>query len=156
MKRPADVSSLLTTLLSGQPIGRRLRESAVWRVWDKAVGEPIASKARPVAFRDGVLTVSVISGPWLQQLSFLKQQLIEAVNSALGEPLVEEMYLKAGRMPAASAPRQPAPRSAGRELSQSEYERITLEASAIPDEELRCAFIRCHAAWISTTPSSGS
>ena len=59
MGRPTDICSLLPALFDGNQLGRRLKESAIWRLWERAVGGQIAAKARPVAFRDGVLTVTV-------------------------------------------------------------------------------------------------
>lgn len=151
MKKPADLSTLLPTLFSGKPLGMRLRESAVWRVWDGAVGPQIAAKARPVALREGVLTVAVSSSPWLQQLGFLRQQLIAAVNGALGEELVKEIYLKAGTFSPPAPPRCPPPRPS-RPLTPEERARIEGEAAAIPDEALRAAVIRCHLTWARTMP----
>lgn len=148
MKSPSELSSLLPTLFTGKPLGKRLRESAIWRVWDQAVGQPIASKARPAAFREGTLTVVVTSAPWMQQLGFLKRQILEAVNGALGEELVIEIYLKAGR-PTPPPPPVPPPRRTARHLTPDELARIEQEASAIPDEELRAAFIRFQATWLS-------
>lgn len=148
MKSPSELSSFLPTLFTGKPLSKRFRESAIWRVWDKAVGQPLASKARPAAFREGVLTVVVSSAPWMQQLGFLKRQIIESVNSALGEDLVTEIYLKAGR-PIPSPPPLRPPRRPARHLTTEELTRIEQEASAIPDEELRAAFTRFYTTWLS-------
>ena len=151
MKSPSELSSLLPTLFTGNPLGRRFKESAIWRVWDHAVGEPIASKARPAAFREGVLTVSVTSAPWMQQLGFLKRQLMEAVNKALGEELITEIYLKAGRPSPVTTPPPAPPRRLHRQLTPEEITRVEQEASIIPDDELRAAFIHCHISWLSST-----
>ena len=155
MKSPSEISSFLPTLFSGKPLGKRLRESAIWRIWDQAVGEPIASKARPAAFREGVLTVAVSSAPWMQQLGFLKQQMIEAVNRALGEDLVTDIYLKAGRI-APPPPPLPPTRRPARQLTPEEQARIEQEAASIPDEELRAAFTSFHTTWLSTFRRSGT
>jgi hypothetical protein len=149
MGRPVDVTSLLPTFFSGKPLGQRLREAGVWRVWDHAVGERIAARARPVAFRDGVLTVAVSSAPWMQQLGFLKGQMIEAVNRALGEELVTDIYLKAGTVPPATRIAQPAVRHS-RQLTPEEQSRIERTSSGIEDGELRGAFAGCYAAWLRT------
>jgi len=152
MKKPSELSALLPTLFADKPLGKRLRESVIWRVWDRSVGQQIASKARPVAFREGTLTVVVSSSPWMQQLGFLKQQMMDALNSALGETMITTIYLKAG----ITAPTLP-PRASHRPtrcLTPQEETRIAQEATAIPDEELRAAFIRCRAAWLRTTPEN--
>ena len=95
MKRPAPVADLMAAIFRGKPAEKRLEEGRIWLVWDAAVGRQIAAKARPVSFRDGTLTVAVVSAPWMQQLTFLKRGLQERLNAALGEPLVTDIYLRA-------------------------------------------------------------
>ena len=68
----------------------------VWRLWDEAVGETIASNARPAAFKGKLLIVHVISATWIHQLQFLKNDLIAKLNDALGKPLVEKIKFKIG------------------------------------------------------------
>ena len=103
MKRPAPVSELLAAAFHGKPAEKRLKEGKIWLIWDAAVGPQIAGRARPVSFRDGILTVAVASAPWMQQLTFLKTGMIEKLNGRLGCELVREIYLKAG-LPESSPP----------------------------------------------------
>jgi hypothetical protein len=88
----------------------------------------------------------------MQQLGFLKRQIMEAVNGALGEDLVTEIYLKAGRI-SPPPPPLPPPRRPARHLTREELARIEQDALAIPDEELRAAFIRFHTIWLKTSTS---
>lgn len=140
MKRPAPVSDLLGAFLRGTPAEKRLSEGRIWLVWDEAVGARIALHAQPAAFRDGTLTLSVDSAPWMQQLTYLKRELITKVNEALDEDLVQEIYMKAGqiRKPAAAiaAPRK------RRELSAEELALIKEQAESVTDPELRAVFER--------------
>jgi predicted nucleic acid-binding Zn ribbon protein len=68
----------------------------VWRLWDEAVGETIASNARPAAFKGKLLIVHVISSTWIHQLQFMKIDLITKLNDALGQPLLEDIKFKIG------------------------------------------------------------
>jgi len=140
MKRPAPVSDLLGAFLRGTPAEKRLSEGRIWLVWDEAVGARIALHAQPAAFRDGTLTLSVDSAPWMQQLTYLKRELISKVNEALDEDLVQEIYMKAGqiRKPAVSTT---APRKR-RELSAEELTLIKEQAESVTDPELRAVFER--------------
>jgi predicted nucleic acid-binding Zn ribbon protein len=140
MKRPAPVSDLLGAFLRGTPAEKRLSEGRIWLVWDEAVGARIALHAQPAAFRDGTLTLSVDSAPWMQQLTYLKRELISKVNEALDEDLVQEIYMKAGqiRKPAVSTA---APRKR-RELSAEELALIKEQAESVTDPELRAVFER--------------
>lgn len=137
--QPTAIAGLLGEIFRGKPVEKRLREGKIWLVWDAAVGEQIAAKARPINFRDGVLTVVVSNAPWMQQLNFMKKGLIDKINAATGEELVREIFLKAGK------PEQPAqaptPRKkTERPLTAEEHELITRETSSIDDKELREAF----------------
>jgi predicted nucleic acid-binding Zn ribbon protein len=95
-KEPAPLGAILGSLFAGTPLGVRLKESRIWLLWDETVGPTVAAKAQPVNFRDGILTVAVTSAPWLQQLTFMKRQLVSQLNEACGEQLVQEIFLKAG------------------------------------------------------------
>ncbi|GFO60898.1 hypothetical protein GMST_32230 [Geomonas silvestris] len=140
MKRPAALSDLLRAFLSGTPAEKRLYEGRIWLVWDQAVGERIASHAQPSAYREGTLTVTVDSAPWMQQLTYLKKELIAKVNDELGQEMVREIYMKAGRIapPAQKKPHVPK----RRELSDVEATEITEQTASISDPELRTVLER--------------
>jgi predicted nucleic acid-binding Zn ribbon protein len=59
--------------------------AAAQAVWAGAVGERIAAQARPVAERDGLLTVACASATWAQELDLLSAELLESLSSALPE-----------------------------------------------------------------------
>ncbi len=63
----------------------------VQEVWEGTVGEVIAQAARPTGERGGVLTVTCSAAVWAQELTLMGTQLLEGVNSALGEDLVHEL-----------------------------------------------------------------
>jgi predicted nucleic acid-binding Zn ribbon protein len=141
MTRPATIADLLSSVFQGQPAGKRLREGKIWTVWESAVGPQIALHARPVAFRDNTLTVAVDSAPWMQQLNFLKKQLVEKLNNRLDEALVAEIYFKAGTVaPPTSAP-QP-PQKPLKTLSLAEEAHIAALTAPIVDEELRSSLAK--------------
>ena len=139
MRRPAAVADLLSAILRGTPAEKRLREGEIWLVWESAVGSRIASHTSPAAFRDGTLTVAVDSAPWMQQLSFMKKELIAKVNEQLGEEMVQELYLKAGKV-AAQVPAEKPWTVKHRELSAEERALIAEQTQAVADPELRAVF----------------
>lgn len=139
MRRPAAVADLLGAILRGTPAEKRLKEGRIWLVWESAVGSRIASHAAPAAFRDGTLTLTVDSAPWMQQLSFLKRELIAKVNGELGEDLVKDLYMKGGRVKAAAPAEKPAPVKR-RELSDEEQAWIAEQSVSVTDPDLRAVF----------------
>ena len=146
MPRPQGVSDLLASVFGGKPAARLLREIAIWQVWDEVVGPQVARRARPSSIRDGVLTVTVASGPWLQQLTFLKGEIITRLNEKIGDDLVREIYLKAGNpQPAKRLP--PAKQPPSRPLTNEEEQLIDRQVAQIGDNELRdelAALMRRH------------
>jgi predicted nucleic acid-binding Zn ribbon protein len=152
MKRPAPIGDLLTDAFSGAPIQKRLREAKIWQVWAETVGPQIASKAEPLAIRDGVLTIRVASSPWLQQLSFMKPDLMEHLNRAVGEPLVTDLFFKVGKP--AQINKEPAPReTASRPLSPGEEQWLCQQTEGVNDPELRQAFRALLARHLADRPS---
>jgi hypothetical protein len=141
MPCPMAIADLLAGTLQGKPVEKRLEEGKIWLVWTAAVGKQIAGKARPVSFRDGILTVVVSSPPWMQQLTFLKKGMIDTLNERLGRELVRDIYLKAGGREASPPPPR-TPRLPVKPLSPAELDLIDKQTECIGDPELRTAFVK--------------
>jgi predicted nucleic acid-binding Zn ribbon protein len=139
MRRPAAIGDLLSAILRGTPAEIRLKEGRIWVVWESAVGSRIALHAQPIAFREGTLTLAVDSAPWMQQLNFLKRELVAKVNGELGEELVKDIHLKAGKI-AVAAPVEKPWIAKRRELTGEERALIAEQAAAVSDPELRAVF----------------
>lgn len=136
MPRPATVADLLAVVFSGTPTEKRLKEGKIWLVWDSAVGKQIAGRARPVSFRDGTLTVAVESAPWMQQLTFLKKGIMEKLNARLGEEVVREIYLKAGKPEQVPSRKMPG-KCCARPLLAEERQKIAEQTDSVTDPDLR-------------------
>jgi hypothetical protein len=68
----------------------------VWSLWDAAVGDVIAKNTRPEAFKGKLLLINVNSSAWMHQLQFLKKDIIDKINTALGKELVQDIKFKIG------------------------------------------------------------
>lgn len=139
-KRPKGSPERISKLLAGSglnpELGARLKDLAIWESWDQAVGPAIAARTRPLRLVGGVLTVAVASGPWMQQLSFMKTELRDRINTTLGEDRVREIALKAGRIQQDTGILK-AERPAPRPLSPYQQDQITRQVSDLEDSELR-------------------
>jgi hypothetical protein len=151
MKRPQPISALLESVFAGKPAQKRLREAQAWQFWEEAVGSHIASKATPVAFRDGTLTVRVSGSAWMQQLSLMKRDIISHLNDAIGFPLVHDLFFRQGTIqkeevePAAGGVQK-------RPLSDAEIQQLRERTKAIADPELRAAFITLFSSQLAVSP----
>ncbi len=70
--------------------------AAIQGCWREALGERVAAEARPIRERDGVVTVECRAATWAQELDLMQDELVERLNSALGEPRVAGLRLIVG------------------------------------------------------------
>ena len=96
LKQAVPLGEVISTALATRIQGKNTELLQVWQNWDAAVGQVIADNARPAAVKGNILLVHVNSSPWLHQLQFLKKDIINKVNTALGENLIEEIKFKIG------------------------------------------------------------
>ncbi len=66
----------------------------VWDIWAEAVGDTIAQNAKPDAFKKDILIVSVNNSVLVQQLHFVKKDLIEHINEIIGKKVVGDIKFR--------------------------------------------------------------
>ena len=153
MKRPQLIAALLESVFAGKPVQKRIREARAWQFWEEAVGSHIASKAAPVAFREGTLTVMVASSAWMQQLSLMKLDIISQLNSAIGESMVTDIFFKQGTVQV-KIEAQPERAVQKRTLTAAEKQQLLESTSGVTDPELREAFISLFSSQLAVSPRS--
>ncbi|TWI71793.1 uncharacterized protein DUF721 [Desulfobotulus alkaliphilus] len=97
-KRFTHISTALNTTL--EPFRSRYSRGnfqEIWASWEAAVGPEIAKNAKPTAFRDGCLLVSVSCSVWMQHLQFLKSDITERINTTYGSPIIRDIRLRMGQ-----------------------------------------------------------
>ena len=96
MDKPAPLGGVLQDVLKASNIDVDLQLYRLWEQWADLVGTTIAQNARPAAIKGKLLLVNVSSAPWMQQLQYLKPELMEKLNSAFGREAVEDIRFKIG------------------------------------------------------------
>ncbi|HEX9079821.1 MAG TPA: DUF721 domain-containing protein [Desulfuromonadaceae bacterium] len=139
MRFPQPLSALLNEGLQGLGLAERLREADIWRVWPEVVGPAISSRARPLRIIGGALTVAVSSGPWMQELTFLKGMIREKLNGRLGAEVIREIVLTSGRVEK-EALATTDETSRRRRLTARQLAFIDEQSAAIADPEVRAEF----------------
>jgi hypothetical protein len=88
--------------------------------WHRIAGHAIAENSRPIAFRNGTLTILASTDCWALQLRGLSAELRERINSFLGLPVVARVSAryKSGFEAAARPEVDVAPPGRNSELSQ--------------------------------------
>ncbi|MGC8718734.1 MAG: DUF721 domain-containing protein [Thermodesulforhabdaceae bacterium] len=70
--------------------------------WEDVVGPQIASRARPVKFRKGVLTVHVYDSIWKHHLELHKEEILQKINARAKSEPVTRIVFKVGELPSES------------------------------------------------------
>ena len=87
----------MESLLAGYELTDEIRALRLVVDWRDLVGERFAARTSPDGLSKRVLWVRVSNSAWLQELSFLKAQLLANISAALGEPrLVDDVRFHLG------------------------------------------------------------
>jgi hypothetical protein len=80
-------------LLRGMARGLRNAHPEIWANWPTIVGPEVSRRAVPKSYRKKTLVIAVGSSAWLQELSFLKTQLLDRFADAVGPEVVKNIRL---------------------------------------------------------------
>ncbi len=93
---PTRLGDVLRVALARLPHAQQLADYALWAKWDAVVGPTLAAHAQPRRLRRGILLVAVDSSAWMLELQFLKQDLTQRLNAALGRRVVRDLFVVLG------------------------------------------------------------
>jgi predicted nucleic acid-binding Zn ribbon protein len=96
LREPVALGRLLDKVLDAHRRQRNDPLSRIWEQWQPSVGLSVAANTRPVSLKGGCLLVCVSSSVWLQELQFLKNNLVDRLNALLEEELVHDIRFKIG------------------------------------------------------------
>jgi len=106
MAQPERAGKILDRLATKMGIASRLESEKAVVLWEEAVGKNIARRAKAVSIRNRILFVVVQNSAWLQELSLLKEGIIEKVNSLVGKEVVKDIVFRIGN-PGKESPHGP-------------------------------------------------
>lgn len=82
-ERPEPLGDALRRYLDQQGLAKRVGQATALEAWPGVVGPAVAAAARPLAvMADGTLIVAVRSSAWMNELSLMERDLLEALNRA--------------------------------------------------------------------------
>lgn len=94
---PKPVSDLLSAAFSGQPeAARKMDEARALQAWPALVGECVARFSTAEKLRGDVLIVRVADPLWMQQLGFLKPELLQKFRASFPRLGVRDIYFVRG------------------------------------------------------------
>jgi hypothetical protein len=90
------ISEILLSVLKKRGMASKIEENALLRLWPKAVGPQIILHTKADAVRNGVFFVKTISSVWVQQLHFMKEEILQKLNQLAGKNVVKDIRFSVG------------------------------------------------------------
>jgi hypothetical protein len=137
MKKPKSVRSVVDETLRALGIDAPIKSYSLFNAWREIVGKTIALQTQPRSLRNQILFVDVSHSTWIQQLQFLKPQLLEKLNAFLGEPSIRDIRFRLGKISPPSPPSSPSPVWSKEHLDKGTLDRMDELLGGIEDEEMR-------------------
>ena len=140
--RPArleKMGDILQKVLRKHRIPVQTADQGLRKTWMDAVGPKIAAYTRPEAVRRNVLFIKVANSVWMQQLHFLKQDILEKINRANAQNPIQNIFLSLDEtaVPAPETKSPQAPEQGASALRSRDRILIEKSVAAIADAELR-------------------
>lgn len=132
------MGDFLQKVLQKKKILLDLVDHRILDVWKRAVGPQISANTNPFKFKNNTLFVSVSSPAWMQQLRFMKQEIMDKVNLEWEKEEIKNIYFSVGDIN--HAPAKPADRPIDfslHPLKERDKRLIRENLSKIDDEELK-------------------
>lgn len=107
----------------------------IQEVWKETVGVHIAKKTYADGIRNGIVYVNVETSAWMQELTFMKPEILKRLNEVLPAPGVKDIRFKLGKM-------QPVENNSDADMVPlTEAERILIEkqTAGIKDTDIRAS-----------------
>lgn len=89
--RTTTVGNVINDLCRSWGIEKRLKEYNAISQWPQIVGDRIAKEARPLYVKGGKLFLYVEKAVWRNELTFMKKDIIQKMNRAVGAPLIRDI-----------------------------------------------------------------
>ena len=98
------LGDILFPLLKRRGLSYKIEENKLLKLWPDAVGKKISQQTKPEAFRNSTLFVKTTSPIWIQQLHFIKEEIILRVNTLYGKNIVKEIRFSIGHISEDNSP----------------------------------------------------
>jgi len=131
------IDEVLTRVLKRKGIPVTFADPGLRDIWIKAVGPSIAAHSQAVSIKRNILFVKVTSPLWMQQLHFLKGEILERLKDLLNGPPLRDIRFSVGNIPTPSKTVPPLTVLPQDLLRERDKNIIAHSLAAIADPELR-------------------
>lgn len=133
------IDDILHKALKKHHIPLKTVDRRLQNVWFQAVGPRIAAQTYPDSIKKTILFVKVANASWMQQLHFMKQDILEKFNHLHQQDPVSNIFFTIGEINAPAAKKKDPflPADEMPALKARDKKMIEKSLAAIADEELR-------------------
>lgn len=139
--RPAKLISLGDVLqkeLKKRGIPVQFEDTRLRDIWEEAVGPVVAAQTRAESIKKHTLNVKVASSVWMQQLHFLRDDILQKVNRILTNDPIQKIKFTVGEIPVRSSEeKKPTGRETMSSLKERDKRMIEETTARLNDTELR-------------------
>ncbi len=138
-RKPSWIAPILKAMAKDMGLEAGMDLYALQSQWQTIVGPSLAPHTYPQAIQHKVLNLQVDSAPWMHELAFLKADILQKVNQALGKTAIQSIRLKmAPVVPLSTLPQTPLRPSANKKaLSQEDKDLIRSQLDSVSDDALK-------------------
>jgi predicted nucleic acid-binding Zn ribbon protein len=94
--RTESLGEVLRRLLSSWGVDGKIREQGAVCRWEQIVGPRIAAHTEAVRVEDGKVYVRAASSAWKTELVFMKSDIIDRLNRAVGKRVITDIVFVGG------------------------------------------------------------
>lgn len=85
------IGEILFSSFKGKGIAAKIEEIALMKLWPDAVGQKISLQTQPDCLKNRILFVKTTSSVWVQQLHFMKEEILQKLNELAGKNAVKDV-----------------------------------------------------------------
>lgn len=116
----------------------KFRGCRIWSRWEEITSPGIAQHAQPLHLKRDVLTIKVKNSAWMQELSFLRQEMLTKIKKIDPSAKVKELRFEVGELPEAAAKRNNHEITVTTsDLNPDQQVFIDVATASIPDPDIR-------------------
>jgi len=135
---PEPAGRILRSRIKELGVDHILQRHEIWSRWEETVGAEIAAHTHPAFFSGNCLFITVDHSTWMQQLTFLKDQMLQNINETLENQAISELRFRLGSLPDRETPAAPETETGTAErLSNLEKDHIERTIDPIVSPELK-------------------
>jgi hypothetical protein len=140
--RLQSIGEILFSSFKGKGVAAKIEENSLIKLWPKAVGQQIVLQTQPDCLKNGTLFVKTTSSVWVQQLHFMKEEILQKLNELAGKIAVKDIRFSVGHKLAQTRTDANIPAAKKSLLKERDKKMIAECTEALADRELAIIFKR--------------